>query len=165
MAPGRLALLGAGGIYSAATSSKGWNHPPFEIPRHVYDGWDARKSGAALQTAWDSRFAAYAKQHPELAAAFKRRMAGELPANGARVLLVDPDKCVGCRMCALACPFGNIEVLDRGHAEKCDLCGGDPMCVQFCPRGALRCGPTVSVEAEKRDRWARALADTYRESE
>ena len=52
-----------------------------------------------------------------------------------------------------------------GRAEKCDLCGGDPVCVQFCPRGALRCSETVDVEAEKRDKWAKALADTYRESE
>lgn len=91
--------------------------------------------------------------------------AGVLPESGARVLQVDAEKCVGCRMCALACPFGNIEVGALGYAEKCDLCGGDPLCVQFCPRGALRFGETVDIEAEKRDKWAKALADTYRESD
>jgi Fe-S-cluster-containing hydrogenase component 2 len=91
--------------------------------------------------------------------------AGVLPESGSRVLQVDEGKCVGCRMCVLACPFGNIEVRAPGRAEKCDLCGGDPVCVQFCPRGALRFGETVDVEGEKRDKWAKALADTYRESE
>jgi Fe-S-cluster-containing hydrogenase component 2 len=41
-------------------------------------------------------------------------------------------------MCTIACPFGNA-VYD-GVTEsilKCDLCNGDPACVQFCPSQAL----------------------------
>ncbi|MBK1707833.1 transketolase [Marichromatium gracile] len=59
----------------------GWNHPPFEIPKEVYAGWSARERGAAAESAWRERFAAYAKAHPAEAAEFERRMAGELPAN------------------------------------------------------------------------------------
>ena len=59
----------------------GWNHPPFEIPKTIYAEWDQRAKGAAAQTEWDARFSAYAAAHPELAREFKRRMAGELPAN------------------------------------------------------------------------------------
>jgi len=59
----------------------GWDSAPFEIPADVYAGWDAKAAGAEKETAWDAKFAAYAKEFPELAAEFKRRMANELPAN------------------------------------------------------------------------------------
>ena len=72
------APLGAEEI-AATRAAIGWNHPPFEIPEAVYAGWDARACGAAQEGAWNEKFAAYAKQHPDLAAELKRRMAGELP--------------------------------------------------------------------------------------
>ncbi|MBN7119173.1 transketolase [Ectopseudomonas oleovorans] len=58
----------------------GWNHGPFEIPAEIYAEWDAKAAGAAAEAAWNDKFAAYAAAHPELAAEFKRRIAGELPA-------------------------------------------------------------------------------------
>ena len=58
-----------------------WSHVPFDIPDNVYAGWDAKKSGAKAESAWDKKFAAYAAAFPAEAAEFKRRMAGELPAN------------------------------------------------------------------------------------
>jgi transketolase len=64
----------------------GWNHPPFEIPAHVYAGWDARPRGKALEADWQQRFDAYAKAHPQLAAEFERRMRGDLPAQFATVV-------------------------------------------------------------------------------
>jgi transketolase len=59
----------------------GWDHPPFEIPQQVYHDWDARPHGAELEMDWTQRFEAYAAAHPDLAAEFKRRMTGKLPAN------------------------------------------------------------------------------------
>ncbi|MDH5591993.1 MAG: transketolase, partial [Gammaproteobacteria bacterium] len=59
----------------------GWDYAPFEIPADVYEGWDAKSAGAAAEAAWNAKFDAYAAEFPELAAEFKRRMAGELPAN------------------------------------------------------------------------------------
>ncbi|MBM7062324.1 transketolase [Pseudomonas sp. UL073] len=59
----------------------GWNHAPFEVPADIYAEWDARESGAAAEAEWNQRFAAYAAAYPELAAEFKRRIAGELPAD------------------------------------------------------------------------------------
>lgn len=59
----------------------GWDSAPFEIPTDVYDGWDAKAAGAEKEAAWNAKFDAYAAAHPALAAEFKRRMAGELPAN------------------------------------------------------------------------------------
>jgi transketolase len=58
-----------------------WDSAPFEIPADVYDGWDAKASGAEKEAAWNAKFEAYAAEYPELAAEFTRRMAGDLPAN------------------------------------------------------------------------------------
>ena len=68
---------------AAAREQLGWNHPPFEIPAEIYAGWDAKAKGAERQKAWNATLDAYAKAHPELAAEFKRRLAGELPADWA----------------------------------------------------------------------------------
>jgi transketolase len=66
----------------AATRKEiGWPHAPFVIPADVYAGWDAKAKGAAAEAAWNDKFAAYAKAFPAEAAEYKRRMAGELPAN------------------------------------------------------------------------------------
>jgi transketolase len=59
----------------------GWSHEPFVVPEDVRAAWDARAAGAKAQAAWNERFTAYAKAHPDLAAELKRRMAGELPAG------------------------------------------------------------------------------------
>ncbi|AKH62398.1 MULTISPECIES: transketolase [Photorhabdus] len=59
----------------------GWHHPAFEIPAEIYSEWDAKEMGNAKQATWNKKFAAYEKAHPELAAEFKRRTHGELPAN------------------------------------------------------------------------------------
>jgi transketolase len=66
---------------AATREAIAWPHPPFEVPAHVYAAWDARAKGAALQAAWDEKFAAYQRKLPELAAQFRRRMAGELPGG------------------------------------------------------------------------------------
>ncbi len=60
----------------------GWNFPPFEIPREVYEAWDGRAKGKALEDDWKRRFAHYAQAHPELAAEFERRVVDRrLPAD------------------------------------------------------------------------------------
>ncbi len=58
-----------------------WEHPPFVVPREIYDAWDARGRGARAEAVWNELFAAYRVSHPELAAEFTRRMAGDLPAD------------------------------------------------------------------------------------
>ncbi len=63
----------------------GWAHGPFEIPAEVYADWDAKAAGEKREAAWNTRFSAYAAAYPELAAEFKRRMAGDLPKTFAQV--------------------------------------------------------------------------------
>ncbi len=62
-----------------------WTHAPFEIPAEIYADWDAKAAGQAAEAAWNEKFSAYQAAHPELAAEFKRRMAGDLPKNFAQV--------------------------------------------------------------------------------
>ncbi|CAK4073700.1 transketolase [Vibrio sp. 16] len=74
------APLGAEEI-AATRKELGWEHGPFEIPQDVYTQWDAKEAGAAKEAAWNEKLAAYEAAYPELAAEFKRRVNGELPAQ------------------------------------------------------------------------------------
>ncbi len=69
---------------AATRAALGWSFGAFEIPEDVYAGWNARERGEALESDWRARFAAYRAAHPEAAAQFERRIAGELPADFSR---------------------------------------------------------------------------------
>ncbi len=65
------------------------------------------------------------------------------PETGAKE--VDAERCVGCKVCVIACPFGAIRYdAERKVVAKCDLCGGDPRCASACPTGAI-----VYLDAEQ----------------
>jgi len=74
------AALGAAEV-AATREALGWKYAAFEIPQDIYAQWDAKEAGKAKEAAWNDKFDAYAKAHPELAKEFKRRVNGELPAN------------------------------------------------------------------------------------
>ena len=53
-------------------------------------------------------------------------------------IIVDEDECDGCGLCEEACPFEMIRIHPvKETALKCDLCGGEPQCVRYCPQNAL----------------------------
>jgi tetrathionate reductase subunit B len=65
------------------------------------------------------------------------------------LVLIDPEKCTGSRLCVDACPYGAIYFNDGLNiAQKCTGCAhlldsGEwrvPRCVDSCPTGALRFG-------------------------
>ncbi|WP_103882042.1 transketolase [Vibrio hangzhouensis] len=66
---------------AAAREFLGWEHGPFEIPAEIKAEWDAKEAGSAKEAAWNEKLAAYEAAYPELAAEFKRRVNGELPAQ------------------------------------------------------------------------------------
>ncbi|UAN45029.1 transketolase [Serratia sp. JSRIV001] len=74
------APLGAAEV-AATREALGWKYAAFEIPQDIYAQWDAKEAGKAKEAAWNEKLAAYTKAFPELAAEFKRRTSGELPAN------------------------------------------------------------------------------------
>jgi NAD-dependent dihydropyrimidine dehydrogenase PreA subunit len=80
------------------------------------------------------------------------------------VVAYDPDKCVGCRYCQLACPF-NIPKYQWNTAfpkmVKCEMCrhllakGGIPACCEVCPREAVIFGRVTDLLADAKNRLAR----------
>ena len=57
--------------------------------------------------------------------------------TGAKVVIAE--RCVGCRLCTVACPFGAVNFdTQSGKVVKCDLCDGEPACVAACPTEAIR---------------------------
>ena len=74
-------------------------------------------------------------------------------------VIINPDKCIGCKMCMNASPLGKIGFnTERRQVHKCDLCGGDPKCAKFCPTGAI----SYEDPEEGIDR-KRAIADHFKD--
>ncbi len=71
------AALGAAEV-QATRDALGWTAAPFDIPADIAAEWHAVARGQAAERAWRLRFEAYRSAHPELAAEFERRMAGDL---------------------------------------------------------------------------------------
>ena len=91
-------------------------------------------------------------------------------------VIIDHNKCIGCKDCIMACPFGAIAMLPYAEndelkiqnskelfkwATKCDLCQGieeGPACVRVCPNEAL-C--LIDADATNRDKQIRAAESLY----
>jgi Fe-S-cluster-containing hydrogenase component 2 len=76
---------------------------------------------------------------------------GAIFKSDRNVIVVDAKKCDGCGDCVDACPYGMIEQYGSGKAYKCDLCGGDPVCVTECHYGALvfKQSDKISIKCRK----------------
>ncbi len=72
--------LGADEI-ALAREKLGWAHAPFEVPADVYNGWDAKQTGAAAEAAWAEKLNQYRSKHADEAVEFERRIAGQLPSD------------------------------------------------------------------------------------
>jgi DMSO reductase iron-sulfur subunit len=80
------------------------------------------------------------------------------------IVLVNTDKCIGCRACLQACPFGVPEFDEQGLMHKCDMCadrldnGRQPVCVETCPTQALHWGTTAELNKLVESRETRRQA-------
>jgi len=105
----------------------GWDHEAFVIPADVYAGWDAKAKGTKAESEWNEKFAAYQAAHPELAAEYQRRMAGDLPNNwkvdaDAFVSAVNAEaKTTATRLSSLAAIEGFAKILPEIFGGSADL--------------------------------------------
>ncbi len=105
----------------------GWDHEAFIIPADVYAGWDAKAKGSKAEKEWNEKFAAYQAAHPELAAEYQRRMAGDLPNNwktaaDAFVSAVNAEaKTTATRLSSLAAIEGFAKILPEIFGGSADL--------------------------------------------
>ena len=58
-----------------------WDYPPFEVPKEVYDFWDAKNSGAEMNLFWNNLIDSYKEKYPKKYSELQRRIAGEHPQN------------------------------------------------------------------------------------
>ena len=71
------------------------------------------------------------------------------------VLIVDESKCKGCDWCIQACQHGGLALHpDKSLVIACDLCGGEPKCVDSCPEEALE---LVSDDTATEGKWNAAI--------
>lgn len=88
-------------------------------------------------------------------------LVGAITKTAAGPVVYDPDKCIGCRYCMLACPFGIPRYeweQTRPFVRKCSMCsdrlneGGLPACVEACPHEALLFGERDALVSEAHER-------------
>lgn len=84
--------------------------------------------------------------------------AGAISKGAAGIVSVDKDRCIGCKYCFQACPYG-VPHYNSTAMDKCDCCldagiapGDTPFCVQACKFGALEYGPLNELRAEAEGR-------------
>ena len=116
----------------------GWDSEPFVIPDDVYAGWDAKEKGTKVEADWNTRFDAYAKEYPAEAAEFKRRMAGDLPANwkqASDALIADANakaENLASRQASQKCIAGLAPTLPEFLGGSADLTGSNlTSCADF----------------------------------
>ncbi|MEL7343255.1 MAG: 4Fe-4S dicluster domain-containing protein [Pseudomonadota bacterium] len=178
------------GCHACVTSCKEWNTGGYSAPLSDHDPYGADPSGA-----WLNRVHSYEVtneagapktvhfprsclhcEKPDCVtvcptgASYKREEDG--------IVLVNPDTCIGCKLCSWACPYGAREYdYDDGVMKKCTLCVDRiyndtipeedrvPACVKACPTGARAFGdlgdPNSDVSLEVADRGGFNLLDEF----
>ena len=77
-----------------------------------------------------------------------------------QVIRIDYDRCIGCRFCVEACPFGAMSVNpSTREVQKCDLCDGDPICIKFCHPQAIRYLPVTRAMYSRRRSGAQRMQE------
>jgi len=78
-------------------------------------------------------------------------------------VLIDRNKCIGCKACIMACPFGAVSLINvngKLQISICDLCSGDPECVKVCRGKAINYTEEGKVNEKKRSKALDRMSDT-----
>lgn len=116
---------------AAVRAHLGWTHAPFDIPKDLYQAWDARPKGAALEKSWQALWSDYSKAHPDLAKELMRRKQGELPsawsASVAALLqtMQQNKETIATRKASLQCLNHYSAVLPELMGGSADLTGSN----------------------------------------
>lgn len=164
------------GCHACVVSCKEWNTSGYAAPLTDQNPYGENQSGAWLNRVHSFEVTESANAHAEVSrtvylpksclhcddapcvtvcptgASFKRAEDG--------IVLVDEDKCIGCGLCAWACPYGAREMdADEGVMKKCTLCidriynenipvaEREPACVASCPASARHFGDLADPES------------------
>ncbi|MBI4659085.1 MAG: 4Fe-4S dicluster domain-containing protein [Verrucomicrobia bacterium] len=103
-------------------------------------------------------FISLACNHCDQPACLKSCPVGAITKRAADgVVLFDQDKCIGCRYCVFACPYGAPRIdTDTGKVSKCTMCvhrldvGLRPACEATCLTGAITFVPDFTGTTEAR---------------
>lgn len=152
------------GCHACATACKEWNGASaISGPLSDYDPYGAEPSGVWLNRVRHYEVGAYPDSktinfpmsclHCEEAACVSVCPTGASYKRSDGIVLVDQDKCMGCNLCAWACPYGAREFdMKKGTMQKCTLCvdriynetldeaDRQPACVMACPTRARHFG-------------------------
>ena len=121
---------------------------------------DAERSRIRIETAGEEKpLRAAVCRHCEEPACVTACMRGIITKDGESGLVFRKwEDCFRCAACTVYCPVGAIVEDPALHAfVSCDLCGGDPLCVQVCPNGALRFEDDGVASAWKRSLYAEQM--------
>lgn len=146
------------GCLECVSACKTQNHLPMDVPRtwQKNDGLSAENWTSVLQKP-DNHYVRKQCRHCLEPACASACPVGALHATETGAVMYDNDKCLGCRYCMMACPYG-IPRYDWDeqvpYVRKCILCydkikeGGQPACTSSCPTGATIFGTRDDMLAE-----------------
>jgi anaerobic dimethyl sulfoxide reductase subunit B (iron-sulfur subunit) len=147
------------GCHACELACRSWNElEPAVRWRRVLDVWGGRFPGVSRRS---FSISCMHCEKPSCRDACPENAISKRAEDG--IVVVDPEKCSGCRTCGTACPFDVPQYGRTGIMQKCTLClgnlvrGAEPACVATCPGEALRFGTMENLAASFPTRTGKRL--------
>ena len=160
------------GCHACVTACKGWNDQGYGVPLSDQNAYGSEPSGTFLNRVHGYEVVsgggpAEIVNFPRSCLHCDNAPCVTVCPTGARykraedgIVLVNEDACIGCGLCAWACPYGARELdAQAGVMKKCTLCVDRiyndtlpeedrvPACVRTCPTGARHFGDLADPES------------------